>query len=119
VSYHALGSSQTAALDLDRYLALQQLAELQLELAGRGDIDGLESLGAEWETLTAGLPDQPPPSARPLLERAMLMHERTRVELLRIRDALVSDLSSTGHLARAAHGYSPALDRRPRLDRNA
>jgi hypothetical protein len=119
MSYHALASSQSAALDQDRYLAIQKFAELELELAGKGDIDGLESLGAEWEALTSGLPDRPPSTMRPLLERAMLMHERTRIELLRIRDALVADLSTTGQLARVAHGYAPALDRRPRLDRSA
>ena len=53
---------RAAALDgagkprLSPYEALYAHAELELELAGRGDLDGLAALGERWEELVAGLP---------------------------------------------------------------
>jgi hypothetical protein len=108
-----------APVDLDRYRAIRQLAELELELAGKGDLDDLQSLADGFHRLTADLPDQPPPAAQPLLEQAALLHERTRIELLRLREGLVSDLTSVGTVARAAHGYSPKGGGRSQLDRSA
>jgi hypothetical protein len=101
------------------YEALCEHAELELELAGRGELDGLIALGARWAELTHDLPGPPPAAAAPLLERARLMHERTRVELIRMRDGLLSDLATTTRARRAAGGYAGRLQRRPRLDRRA
>lgn len=104
---------------LERYRAIHEHAELELELAGRGEIDGLAALGARWEELVAGLPAQPPAAAVQLLERARLIHERTRIELIRLRETLLSELSTATHARRAADGYAGQLRRRPRLDRSA
>lgn len=104
---------------LDRYGALQELAELELELAGRGEIDELESLGQRWQALVAELPERPPRAARALLERAALTHERARIELLRMREAVLAELSTVGQASRAAHGYAPPSRRRSMLDQRA
>jgi len=104
---------------LGRYQAIYEHAELELELAGRGEIERLAALGARWDELIAGLPARPPAAAGALLERARLMHERTRIELIRLRETLLSDLSTATRAKRAADGYAGQLRRRPRLDRSA
>ena len=104
---------------LTRYEAIHAHAELELELAGRGDVDGLLALGESWDDLVAGLPTPPPTAAASLLERAHLIHERTRIELLRLRDALVAELTTATRARRTAHGYGEQPARLPRLDRSA
>ena len=69
------------------YETIVEHAELELELAGRGEIEALTALGALWEELIAQLPAQPPAAARELLERAQLIHQRTHTELVRLRGA--------------------------------
>lgn len=102
-----------------RYRAIHEHAELELELAGRGDIEGLTALGERWDELIAGLPTQPPAAAAELLQQARLIHERTRIELLRARDTLLAEMGGTTRARRAADGYAGQLRRRPRLDRSA
>jgi hypothetical protein len=101
------------------YQAIHEHSELELELAGRGEIASLVALSARWEQLTAALPAQPPPAAAPLLERALLIHERTRVELIRLRSALLSDLDTSRRAKRTADGYAGQLPGGPRVDRSA
>ena len=104
---------------LSRYQAIYEHAELELELAGRGELDGLVALGARWDQLIDGLPAQPPAVAAELLERARLIHERTRIELVRLRELLLSESSTATRARRASDGYAGQLRRRPRLDRSA
>jgi hypothetical protein len=104
---------------LSRYQAIYEHAELELELAGRGEIEPLLALGAHWEELIAGLPARPPAAAAELLERARLIHERTHIELVRLRDSLLSESSTATRARRASDGYAGQLRRRPRLDRSA
>jgi hypothetical protein len=104
---------------LRRYEAIHEHAELELELAGNGEIERLAALGARWEELIAGLPAQPPLAAAQLLHRARLIHERTHIELMRLRETLVADVTNTKRARRAADGYAGQLRRRPRLDRSA
>lgn len=101
------------------YRAVHAHAERELELAGRGDVDGLVALGESWNELIAGLPAPPPLAAASLLERAQLIHERTRIELIRLRDALVAEFTTATRASRTVHGYGGQLPRRPRLDRSA
>ncbi len=108
-----------AHVALERYEAIHAHAELELELAGRGDVDGLLALGESWDGLVAELPTPPPAGAASLLERAHLIHERTRIELLRLRDALVGELTTATRARRTAHGYGEQPARLPRLDRSA
>jgi hypothetical protein len=105
--------------NLDPYMAILELAERELELAGNGEIDDLGLLSAQWGPLTSELPAQPPPAARPLLERATHVHERTHIELLRLREALLCDLQTTAQASRAAHGYAAQARRSRRLERSA
>ncbi len=117
MSRPALSSDGQASLR--PYEAIREHAELELELAGRGEVERLAALGARWEELIAGLPAQPPAAAAQLLHRARLIHERTSVELIRLRETLLSDLAGTTRARRAADGYAGQLHRRPRLDRSA
>ncbi len=110
------GGAQTL---LDRYEAIHAHAELELELAGAGEIDRLVALDGRWEELIDGLPTQPPLAAAELLHRARLIHERTRIELERLRETLLADFATTTRSKRAADGYAGHLRRRPRLDRSA
>ncbi|MGD0455882.1 MAG: hypothetical protein ABSB69_20030, partial [Solirubrobacteraceae bacterium] len=77
------------------------------------------ALGARWDELIAGLPARPPAAAAELLERAGLVHERTRIELIRLREALLQEVSTATRARRASDGYAGQLRRRPRLNRSA
>jgi hypothetical protein len=104
---------------LHRYEAIHEHAELELELAGRAELEGLAALGERWEELTEGLPARPPAQALHLLERAKLIHERARIELYRVREKLLGEIEGNTRVRRAAEGYAGQLTRRPRLDRSA
>jgi hypothetical protein len=119
VSASALDADVDVEPPLSRYQAIYEHAELELELAGRGEIEPLVALGARWEELIAGLPARPPVAAAELLQRAQLIHERTHVELVRLRELLLSGVSATTRARRASDGYAGQLRRRPRLDRSA
>ncbi len=112
-------SVSPAPPSLRRYEAIHEHAELELELAGRAELERLAELRTRWEQLIDGLPAQPPAGAADLLERAQLIHERTSVELTRLRDALLSELETTTRARRTADGYAGQLRRGPRLDRSA
>jgi hypothetical protein len=107
------------AAELARYEAIAAHAELELELAGNGRLTELAGLSERWEELLAGLPERPPAEAAPVLARARLIHERTRIELLRLRGGLLGDLAGAAQAKRTADGYAgagsgpsaPALDR--------
>jgi hypothetical protein len=105
---------------LDPYAAILELSERELELAGMGRIDDMQALGEEWRALVAQLPAEPPKQARPLLERAALAHERTHIELLRLREAMLCDLRTTARASRTAHGYARETRRHGRrIERSA
>ena len=105
--------------ELVRYEAILAHAELELELAGRGDLDGLAALGERWDELIAGLPALAPPAAAGLLERAFLLSERARIDLMRIRDGVLVEHAAAMHARRAADGYGRELHSAPQLDRSA
>jgi hypothetical protein len=106
-------SKTPAPVSPARYEAIVAHAELELELAGRGELEQLMSLGERWEELVAGLPETPPPDAASLLVRAKLMHERTAIELIRLREGLMADFNVTTQAKRAAAGYGGQLGHRP------
>jgi hypothetical protein len=101
------------------YEAIHQHAELELELVGRGEVERLGALGERWEQLTRDLPASPPAAAGSLLRQARLIHERTRIELIRLRESLLAEIGTNARARRAADGYAGQLTRRPRLDRSA
>jgi len=100
------GVTQTA--ELAPYAAILAHSELELELAGRGELTELAALGERWEQLVAGLPARPPAAGAQVLAKARLVHERTRVELLRLREGMLADLASTAQGKRTAAGYAGA-----------
>lgn len=112
-------SAQRVATELDPYRAVLEHAEHELTLAGKAEIDELVALGARWEQLIATLPRTPPAAAADLLERAALIHERTRIELIRLREAVLAEHSAASNARRAAVGYGGEHARSQRLDRSA
>ncbi|HTA98417.1 MAG TPA: hypothetical protein VK730_12350 [Solirubrobacteraceae bacterium] len=112
-------SSGDGQVSLRPYEALHEHAELELELVGRGEIDRLGALGQRWEQLTRDLPARPPAAAAPLLRTARLIHERTRIELIRLRESLLVEIGASARARRAADGYAGQLPRRSHLDRSA
>jgi hypothetical protein len=111
--------TQANPTTLGPYEAIHKHAELELELAGRGEIARIAALGSRWDELTRELPSRAPAAAAPLLRRAQLLHERTRVELIRVREALLAEIATATRARRAADGYAGQGSRRPRLDRSA
>ncbi len=111
----------TAAGAVAPYEALLAHAELELQLAAGGRVDELGGLASRWDELVAELPPHPPASAAPVLARARLVHERTRIELLRLRDGLLDDLTAAAQAKRTAEGYAVAAARpvASALDRTA
>jgi hypothetical protein len=101
------------------YREIKEHAELELEMAGRGELERLAALGERWDQLTGDLPSHPPLAAAALLRGARLIHERTRVELLRLREALLVEISTSARTRRAAEGYGSQLPRRTRVDHSA
>jgi hypothetical protein len=112
-------SAPGVSTELAPYEAILAHTELELELAGNGDVEGLAELTAGWEQLTAGLPAVAPPGAAPLLERAQLICERARIDLLRLRESLLGEHADARRAGRAAAGYGRELRGRHRLDRSA
>ena len=105
--------------ELAPYEGLLAQAELELELAGRGEIEGLQELGPRWEELIAGIGEPAPPGAVALLERARLVGERARIELIRLREGLLVEHAAALHARRAADGYGRELQAKPQLERSA
>lgn len=105
--------------DLSRYEALADHAEHELELAGRGDVQGLVALAPRWDELVAGLPDVPPREAAEVLARAQLIHERTHIDLLRMRRLLLDEISQAGRARQAAAGYAAGAPAARGLERSA
>lgn len=110
---------EAAHAALDPYRAILAHAELELELAGRGEVQALSALTASWDGLVAELPAPPPAAAAGVLRLARLIHERTRIELERLREELLGELRRTSRVRAAAQGYAGRLPARPRLDRQA
>jgi hypothetical protein len=110
-------SEHTAALR--PYEAIHEHAELELELVGRGETERLSELAERWAQLTRDLPARVPAEAGPLLRRARLINERTRVELVRLRESLRAEIGTSARARRAVDGYAGQLPRRSRLDRRA
>jgi hypothetical protein len=118
----ATATAPTTEIDasLDPYTAILELAERELQLARDGRIEDLRTLAPQWDVLTAGLPEQPPASARTPLERAAALHERTSATLQCMREALLCDLRTTARASRTAHGYAGQAPRRVhRVDHSA
>jgi hypothetical protein len=101
------------------YEALARMIERELELVGSGDYDALAALRSERDALISTLPEFPPASARPALQRAALMNKRVEIEILRVREALLLELANVERVGRTARGYSPPRQEVRRVEARA
>jgi hypothetical protein len=101
------------------YEALVAMIEHELELATEGRFAELMKANDEREALMRSLLETPPPSATAALRRAELMHTRLTMELQRRREALLLAMSELERARRAAKGYKPVTNRRPRFSSSA
>jgi hypothetical protein len=102
-----MSSAETAP-----YEVLARMIERELELVGDGDYEALAELKSDRDALIATLPETPPATARPALQRAALMNKRVEIEIVRRREALLIQFANVELVDRTARGYSP-----PRQDR--
>jgi hypothetical protein len=103
----------------DPYEALASLGERELALVAERDFEGLTDLEAHRNALERTLPATPPAAARDALERCQALQLRVKVELLRVREAILIELGQVRHGQRAAAGYAPARNRVLRIDASA
>jgi hypothetical protein len=97
------------------YEALASLIERELELVSQRRFDELRDLKVTRRALEQSFPPTPPASARPVIERCRLLQTRVEIELLRVREALLIELEQVRRAQRAADGYAPVMQRRPRV----
>jgi hypothetical protein len=89
------------------YEALTELIEHELELAGAGRFEELAEATIARIQLAGTLPHTPPASAREPLERADILQQRLKIEVLRGREAVLAALADVERAKRAARGYAP------------
>jgi hypothetical protein len=92
---------------IDPYEQLASLIERELQLVGERRFDELLTVKRARAALQASLPATPPVQARAELERCALLHKRVEIELRRVREAVLEELSGVRHAQRAAKGYAP------------
>jgi len=93
------------------YERLLALGICQLELVREGRLDELAACQAARAQLMSSLPDSPPPGARPVLERCLVIERHLDVELRRAREATIDALRNLRRAQRAAEGYTPVRRR--------
>jgi hypothetical protein len=91
------------------YEALVRIAERQLELAGQGRYAEMAQLTHQREQVMRQLPRPAPAGAREVLERALAIHRRLTIELLRRREHVLLSLRRVEMSKRAASGYARSL----------
>ncbi len=106
----------------DPYARLLELAERELECAGRGEYAALAELADERAALIENLPQTPPADVRATLVRIALTQERTSIELQRGREQMLLALRRVVQARRAARGYGRSVGHSaapPRVDASA
>jgi flagellar biosynthesis/type III secretory pathway chaperone len=101
------------------YETLARIAERELEALASGQLHELVALASERERLVATLPQTPPASARPALERAALTQKRVTMEIVRRRETIVLELAQLEQARRVARGYAPPPGSRSSFCANA
>ena len=96
------------------YRALAVLAERELQLVAAGAFDELPALHAERDALVSVLPDDPPETARPALERAAAAQALVGEVLEESMRGAAMALRKLSHGRTAMHGYAPQGER-PKL----
>ena len=98
---------------IEPYEALAALIERELQLVSERSFDELEALNEVRTELQRSLPATPPEAARPTLERCRQLQKRVEIELMRVREVLLLELSRVRQAQRTADGYAPARSRTP------
>jgi hypothetical protein len=101
------------------YEVLVAMIERELELVAAGRIEDFEQLNDQRGALMDELLQAPPDRAMPVLERAEHMHARLAIELERTREVLLRAVSEVERAQRAAQGYKPPSNRKPRFSSSA
>jgi hypothetical protein len=109
----------TSDPDAAPYETLARMVERELELIGEGRFDELAAVKSERAALIDRLPATPPACARPALQRAVLMHKRLEIEIVRRREWLVLEFAKTERVRRTAHGYAPPRRQRVHVETSA
>jgi hypothetical protein len=89
------------------YEALAELIERELELLGESRLEELAQLKLARTELVQSMPAKPPAAAREALERCVLLQQRVRIEILRVREAVLLELVQLERARRTAEGYAP------------
>jgi hypothetical protein len=89
------------------YEALASLLERELQLVSERNFDELAEIRRVQDALQSSLPATPPAVAAATLYRCVQLHKRVEIELLRVREVLLSELGRVQHGQRAASGYAP------------
>ena len=97
----------TAAAEQAPFQRLVKLIEHELELAGRGLLDELESAVAETGAYMARLPSPAPDSAQHLVLRADALRSRVSIEVTRLQESIGITRSSIRRSRRVARQYGP------------
>jgi len=100
----------------DAYADLVRLTERELELVSAGNLDELPALHEERHALVASLPEEPPASARPALERAARLQSQVTAALTRAMRELTGELDRLDRGRSAVRGYAPTGDSRRLVD---
>ena len=93
---------------LRAYEALLTLAELELGMVEAGRIFELEEIAVRRQALTAQVPGQPPAAAKPFIERALALQQRTSALLEEAMGGALGDLARLDRGRGAVRGYAPA-----------
>jgi hypothetical protein len=108
-----MSTSETAP-----YETLAGLIERELELIGESRLQELAQLKLTRTELLQSMPATPPAAAREVLERCVLLQQRVRIEILRVREAVLLELVQLDRVRRTAEGYAPRRTR-PRISASA
>ena len=100
------------------YEALAAMIERELELLGESRLEELAELKLARTQLVDSMPDAPPAAACEVLERCALLQQRVRIEILRVREAVLLELVQLERVRRTAEGYAPRRNR-PRISASA
>jgi hypothetical protein len=98
----------------DPYQLLVALAEREHALVLGGDFDALDDLATQRDGVVAGLPEEPPASARPALTEAARIQAQTTAALEQARTRVAAQLAALDRGLATATGYSRAAGTDPR-----
>jgi hypothetical protein len=102
---------------LSGYASLVELAERELELVRRGELETLPELWDERRRLVDALPPVPPPAALDALTRAAELQGHTTALLEEHLEATGADMRRLVRGRAAMHSYAPQPSRAPLVDR--